>query len=151
MDSDKKIDMLKYNISRFDHYNGTVNFKSSFLVLGNITILGFLLNEKSISLYTGIIVFLIFTSLVCVLLAIKPYLKPYQGSSSILFFGDIANNEGIFKNKVRTLSEEEYILDLQEQVYILATGLKKKFDYLNKATIIFILNIILFVINITFI
>lgn len=148
LDADKKIVMLKYNISRFDHYYASVNFKSSFLVLGNITILGFLLNEKSISFYTGIIVFLIFTSLVYVLLAIKPYLKPYEGSGSIVFFGDIANDESIFKNKVRTLSQEEYILDLQEQVYILAKGLKKKFSYLNFSTILFIINIILFFVKV---
>lgn len=77
-------------------------------------------------------------------MAIKPYLKPYQGSNSILFFNDIANNVAIFKNKIRTLSNSEYILDLEEQNFILAEGLKNKFSYLNKATIIFIINIIIF-------
>ena len=41
----EKIDMLKYNISRYDHYFASVNFKSSFLVLGNITILAHLCHQ----------------------------------------------------------------------------------------------------------
>ena len=41
----QKIELLKYNISRFDHYYASVNFKSSFLVVGNITILGFLIKS----------------------------------------------------------------------------------------------------------
>jgi len=71
-------------------------------------------------------------------------LKPYQGSSSILFFNDIANNQAIFQNKIRTLSNSEYILDLEEQNFTLAKGLKNKFSCLNKATIVFIGNIVLF-------
>jgi len=96
------------------------------------------------SLLFNILLVLITSSLICVLLAIKPYLKPYQGSSSILFFNDIASNEFIFNNKLRSLSQEEYILELKEQTIILAKGLKVKFSYLNKATIIFIINIIIF-------
>ncbi|HIP27252.1 MAG TPA: hypothetical protein EYG80_06320 [Flavobacteriaceae bacterium] len=141
---DKKIELLKYNISRFDHYYASVNFKSSFLVVGNITILGFLMNNEVHSILFCILLTSITFSLICVLLAIKPYLKPYQGSNSILFFNDIANNVAIFKNKIRTLSNSEYILDLEEQNFILAEGLKNKFSYLNKATIIFIINIIIF-------
>lgn len=141
---DKKIELLKYNISRFDHYYASVNFKSSFLVVGNITILGFLMDNEVHSILFNILLILITFSLIFVLLAIKPYLKPYQGSSSILFFNDIANNEAIFKNKIRTLSNSEYISDLKEQNFILAQGLEKKFSYLNKATLIFIINIIIF-------
>ena len=144
IDNDKKIELLKYNISRFDHYYASVNFKSSFLVVGNITILGFLMKNEIHSLLFNILLVLITSSLICVLLAIKPYLKPYQGSSSILFFNDIASNEFIFNNKLRSLSQEEYMLDLKEQTIILAKGLKVKFSYLNKATIIFIINIIIF-------
>ncbi len=141
---EKKIELLKYNISRFDHYYASVNFKSSFLVVGNITILGFLLRNEIHIWVFYLLIILLTLSLFFVLLAIKPYLKPYQGSSSILFFGDIANNEAIFKNKIRTLSKSEYISDLEEQNIILAKGLQNKFSYLNKATIIFIGNIILF-------
>jgi len=141
---DKKIELLKYNISRFDHYYASVNFKSSFLVVGNITILGFLIKNEIYIWISYSLIFLITLSLIFVLCAIKPYLKPYQGSSSILFFNDIANNEAIFKNKIRTLSNSEYILDLEEQNLILAKGLKNKFSYLNTATIIFIINIIIF-------
>jgi len=148
LQEDKKIELLQYNISRFDHYYASVNFKSSFLVVGNITILGFLLGKGSIDWYVSIILFSIVVSLVYVLLAIKPYLKPYQGSNSILYFNDIANNESVFKNKLKDLTREEYILDLQEQVYILADGLKNKFNYLNISTILFIMNIVLFFIKV---
>lgn len=142
--NDKKIELLKYNISRFDHYYASVNFKSSFLVVGNITILGFLMNNEVHSIFFNILLISITFSLIFVLLAIKPYLKPYQGSSSILFFNDIASNEFIFTKKLKSLSQEEYILDLKEQTITLAKGLKIKFSYLNKATIIFIINIIIF-------
>jgi len=144
IDNNQKIELLKYNISRFDHYYASVNFKSSFLVLGNITILGFLMKNEVHSIFFNILLILITFSLIFVLLAIKPYLKPYQGSSSILFFNDIASNESIFTNKLKKLSQEEYILDLKEQTITLAKGLKVKFSYLNKATIIFMINIIIF-------
>jgi len=151
---DEKIEMLKYNISRFGHYYASVNFKSSFLVLGNITILGFILNaDTNINTYIfGGHILLVTLSLIFVLLAIKPYLKSYHGKDSLIFFNDIANIENcIFQSKVHFLSKENYIKDLQEQNLVLANGLKSKFNNLNKSTITFIINIILFLINIAFI
>lgn len=144
---EEKIDMLKYNISRFDHYFASVNFKSSFLVLGNITILGFVLsNRVNLNDYAFyVLVLLIASSLVTVLLAIKPYLKRYDGKASIVYFADIANiTYDSYQKNIIKLSQVDYAKDLEEQVYTLAKGLNKKFMYLNIATITFIFTIIIF-------
>lgn len=143
----EKIDMLKYNISRYDHYFASVNFKSSFLVLGNITILGFVLsNRTQINDYAFYaLVLLIASSLITVLLAIKPYLKRYDGKASVIFFNDIANiSNSAYREKMSKLLESEYIEDLEEQVLVLAEGLTRKFLYLNIATITFICSIAIF-------
>ena len=147
MNETEKIEMLKYNISRFDHYFASVNFKSSFLVLGNITIIGFVLsNWGHMNHYVFyVIVLLIASSLIAVLLAIKPYLKRYDGRTSVLFFNDIANiSDNEYREKVSTLLKSEYIQDLEEQVHVLAKGLQRKFFYLNIATITFIFTIAIF-------
>ncbi|MGJ0302836.1 DUF5706 domain-containing protein [Aliarcobacter cryaerophilus] len=147
MESKQKIEMLKYNISRFDHYYASVNFKSSFLVIGNITLLGFLfttLSDINICLFIAHVLVTIL-SLIFVLLAIKPYLKSYDKNTSLIFFNDIANMKGDeFKDKINTLTEESYVTDLKEQVYALSKGLEKKFSNLNKSTIFFICNIFLY-------
>ncbi len=151
---DEKVVMLKYNISRFDHYYASVNFKSSFLVLGNITVLGFILtNKEQVNEYIFYShIFLIILSLIAVLLAIRPYLKTYTGNDSLVFFNDIANTQdGIYKHKIYWLSKYDYLDDLTKQSHILAQGLKKKFAYLNISTILFIMNIVLFLINMTLI
>lgn len=151
---EQKTEMLKYNISRFDHYYASVNFKSSFLVIGNITILGFLLTSANkINEYIFYSHMLLITaSLIFVLLAIKPYLKSYKQNNGLIFFNDITNmKDFIFKYKINFLSQENYLDDLKQQTYILAKGLKTKFLYLNISTIAFIINIILFFINISFI
>lgn len=142
-----KVDVLKYNISRFDHYFASINFKSSFLILANITILGFLIsNSNHVSKFSLIIVSLISVLTVTfVLLAIKPFLKTYKGKDSIIYFGDIANQEDDFDNKIDNLTLELYINDLRKQNIILAKGLKYKFDMLNIATIFFIINLIVYV------
>lgn len=147
MKNEQKVEMLKYNISRFDHYYASVNFKSSFLVIGNITLLGFLLSTQNcISVYLILgHISLTTLSLIFVLLAIKPYLKSYDKSTSLIFFNDITNMKGDeFKDKINTFTEENYLTDLKEQVYALSKGLEKKFSNLNKSTIFFICNIILY-------
>lgn len=145
--TEEKVDMLKYNISRYDHYFASVNFKSSFLVLGNITILGFVLSNR-IQLNDYVfyaLVLLISSSLITVLLAIKPYLKRYEGKASVVFFNDIANiSIDSYRKNMNKLVQNEYIQDLEEQVYVLAKGLTRKFLYLNIATITFICTITIF-------
>lgn len=147
MDKNEKINLLKYNISRYDHYYASVNFKSSFLILANITMLGFIFTSSQITNTFTTIVVAIFPILtvIFVLLAIKPYLKSYGGRDSIIFFGDVANqsNDEIRK-KINELSEEKYITDLVQQNTILAVGLKQKFDMLNIATWFFIFSLVIY-------
>lgn len=153
LSENEKIDVLKYNISRYDHYYASVNFKSSFLVLGNITILGFVLSNKAQinNYFFYALVLLVASSLISILLAIKPYLKKYNGKASIIFFNDISNSTyQEYHNKINKLSQKEYIVDLEKQVYVLSQGLSKKFLYLNIATFTFIFTIILFFISFAF-
>ncbi len=153
LSENEKIDVLKYNISRYDHYYASVNFKSSFLVLGNITILGFVLSSKTQinNYFFYALVLLIASSLISILLAIKPYLKKYNEKASIIFFNDISNSTyQEYQNKINKLSQKEYIEDLEKQTYILSKGLSKKFSYLNIATFTFIFTIILFFLSFGF-
>lgn len=152
MEKSKKIDILKYNISRYDHYYASVNFKSSFLIIANITMLGFMFSSSDRNLDSLSTVFLtIFPilTIIFVLIAIKPYLKGYDKKNSIIFFGDVANqsNEEVQK-KINELTEDMYISDLIKQNTILAKGLKQKFDMLNLATVFFIVSIVIYFINI---
>jgi len=149
----EKIDVLKYNISRFDHYYASVNFKSSFLVVGSITILGvFLANQDKFNNYLFYIhLLLISTTLLFVLLAIKPYLKSTKVGKSIIFFEEVSNvTKKEYIQKIKLLTQREYIKDLNEQTYFLAKGLHKKFLYLNIATVSFIFTIVFLFVEIGF-
>lgn len=146
MENEKKIELLKYNISRFDHYYASVNFKSSLFIVASITLLGFLYSNDSIGAFPlTVTTFLTALTIIFVLLAIKPYLKSYNEKDSVIFFGDITNQTNeVFKEKISDIDESKYIDDLVNQNKILASGLKDKFDNLNKATIIFIVNIVIY-------
>ena len=149
----EKIDVLKYNISRFDHYYASVNFKSSFLVLGNITILGLVsVNEDKLGGYIIFVLYLLIAStLISVLLAIRPYLKSNKIDKSIISFDEIANStKNEYITKIKLLTQKKYIKDLNEQTYFLAKGLQRKFFYLNIATGSFILTVLLLFISIAF-
>jgi hypothetical protein len=147
-----KIEMLKYNISRFDHYYASVNFKSSFFVVASITLLGFLYSQDNIGVFALVLItFLTALTIIFVLCAIKPYLKSYNQKEGIVFFGDISNQtDDEFEKKISNINEEDYIKDLTKQNKILASGLKDKFDYLNKATIVFMANIVIYFFTIVF-
>ncbi|MDK2042368.1 Pycsar system effector family protein [Aliarcobacter butzleri] len=149
MKNEEKIQLLKFNISRFDHYYASVNFKSSFLVLGNLSLFSFLfLNKTGVN---GVCIILSSVlsvlSLVFTLLAIAPYLKGNINYRSNIFFGEIANKTD-FKNDIENLQEKDYLDDLVEQNKYLSIGLKNKFELLNKATWFFIFNIIVFLFTI---
>lgn len=149
MKNEEKIQLLKFNISRFDHYYASVNFKSSFLVLGNLSLFSFLfLNKTDIHGFLIILSSLLSVlSLVSTLLAIAPYLKGNSSYQSNVFFGEIANKTD-FKKDIENLLEEDYLNDLIEQNKYLSIGLKNKFELLNKATWFFIFNIIVFLFTI---
>ena len=149
----EKIDVLKYNISRFDHYYASVNFKSSFLVLGNITILGLVsVNEDKLGGYIIFVLYLLIAStLISVLLAIRPYLKSNKIDKSIISFDEIANStKNEYITKIKLLTQRKYIKDLNEQTYFLAKGLQRKFLYLNIATFSFIFTVLILFILIAF-
>lgn len=145
MNNEEKIELLKYNITRFDHYYASVNFKSSFLVLANISLLSFLFMNKqniySVFMIVGSLLSII--SLILILLAINPYLKGNNNFTSNIFFGEIANKKN-FKVDIDNLEKNTYINDLITQNKYLADGLKNKFELLNKATWFFIGNIAIF-------
>jgi len=153
LEEKEKIDVLKYNISRFDHYYASVNFKSSFLVIGNITILGVVLgNQDKLNNYILYVhLLLIASSLISVLVAIKPYLIGNKIDKSVIFFDEIANStKEKYSKKISLLTQRKYIKDLKEQTYFLAKGLQKKFLYLNIAAITFIFTIVFLFIEIGF-
>ncbi|ADG91856.1 hypothetical protein Arnit_0189 [Arcobacter nitrofigilis DSM 7299] len=154
MEKEDRIELLKCNIGRFDFYYGSVNFKSSFLIIANITILGFLLSNVEKLCFPVFVLnaVFIFFSILFVLFAINPYLKSVDAGNSILFFGDIASKKiNVYKTNFNNVNEDKYIEDLVEQNYYLSTGLKNKFKYLNIATISFIISIICYFIQVIYV
>ncbi len=144
--SDDVLYLVNNHISRFDDYYASLNFKATFLIIGNITFFGFLLSSfDKINIYIfNIHVLLMLISLAFVLIAIKQYFKIYKGKNSLLLFKDIINMESnMFIDKIDSLSKANYIQSLKEQNIILAHGLILKMNYLYKSSIFSMFNIIL--------
>ena len=147
--NDDIVYLVNNNISRFDNYHASIHFKSTFLIIANITFFGFLLTsfEKIDTVTFSVHIFLMLISLLFALLTTKQYFKRYKGKNSLLLFNDIVNMENnIFIDKIDSLSKVNYIRDLKKQNIILAYSLISKSNCINKSIIFMILNIVLFMI-----
>ena len=148
MENEDKIKLLQFNINRFDGYYTSINFKSSFFIISSVGMIGMLFQNKILNNTSYIAISMLLITLVFVILAIKPYLKSLKKSNSNIFFHDISS-KGLeqFRKDLIQLEAKHYINDLIEQNYYLSVGLKNKFEYLNKATIFFLIGVILFFIS----
>jgi len=148
MENEDKIKLLQFNINRFDGYYTSINFKSSFFIISSVGMIGMLFQNKILNNISYIAISMLLITLVFVILAIKPYLKSLKKSNSNIFFHDISS-KGLeqFRKDLIQLEAKHYINDLIEQNYYLSVGLKNKFEYLNKATIFFLIGVILFFIS----
>lgn len=146
---------LKFAIGRFDHYYDSVNNKgnivlglSTFMVGGIATSYSIIISNTNDSFWlkTSIIslVILGLMSMLTMIIASVPYLTPE--SNSMFYFGSISKmSKSNFKTCSSSLTDEQEVEDLREQVYLLAKGLKGKFLKLRIATIILAFQIVLLI------
>lgn len=148
-------------LQRIDTYINSVNTKGALIVAFNTFICGSIVAKYSDlncliehNQYAWLIhiclILLTLISLVSVFfvgLAVYPFLKSGNSSTekyhSHIFFNSISE----FKTKEKFLKScesytvESSLEDLKRQIYILAKGLKKKFNYIGWSMILFVLNL----------
>ncbi|RYZ21834.1 MAG: hypothetical protein EOO16_11500 [Chitinophagaceae bacterium] len=160
MKNNETIEQAKFVIGRYDHYYDSVNTKGSFIIGLNTFLLGGLL-AGYVGLYEKIeipqwIVALIIAFGLCSILssmltvfAIHPFLNSGNKDTkkrSQIFFGSVSQyDRENFIEAFKARTEQQIVNDLSCQVWILATGLTKKYDYLRIAGWLLIVQLILLV------
>lgn len=144
----QKLETLIHTMDRYDHYFDSVNNKGNlFLTLNTFLLGGIITGYYSIKDTLECNVYIecfVWISLICCILsilftlyAIIPYLSkqadPINGS--VINFGNVSNIKlSSFKTMYGDLTESKRYDDYVEQVYLLASGLQKKFCRLKIAT-----------------
>lgn len=142
METEKKIEIAKSTISRFDNYYNGINSKGSFyltlctFIIGSAASVYALLHDKLAltAIHIGLLISLVivaFASICMALIAVNPYLNSGNSSkySSLLFFGSIARmKEREFCDEFDQSDIEKFYIDYKNQVFQLAKGLNKKFS-----------------------
>jgi len=154
LEKDKKIDVLKYSISRFDGYFQAVNGKIALYISLNIFMLtavtaGGQSIIKQFPGHTNIPVILltltVIASAVSLFTAIKASI-PFLGNitSTIFFFGYISSLVfDDYKAKIESMDMNGVTTDLTCQAHILAKGLRSKYRYLQVAGYFLLVNVVL--------
>ncbi len=140
---------LLFCIERFDHYYDSINNKSAvFLGLGTFALGGLIaaypyLSDHSecrvwITLLLSIPIGLALAAMLIVMIASIPFVS--KGDGSLYYFGSIASKgREKFHNTSEIAAPGEELSDLREQVFELSTGLKRKFNRLRIAGILYVL------------
>jgi len=152
MEQKDKIEQLKFCIGRYDSFYDHVNSKgnlyiplNSFLMSG---IVGGYFSLKDKIHFDSSMIFLLAVTLLFNLLgfgytiwATMPYLKStIKKDASLIFFNDVASNTWLeYDKKYDAMTEQNLYIDFKKQGYLLASGLKKKFNRLTIATIFLML------------
>ncbi|WP_256004959.1 Pycsar system effector family protein [Pedobacter deserti] len=155
-------DQIKFIIQRYDTYIGGANTKGAFLLAFNSFLCGGLLsNYKTLITFVEanwltaykISVLGVFIlgvgSLVVVLLAIFPFLKSGNSSPdryhSLIYFGSVSmfDNASKYQDALQAADEQSFIDDASKQAFQLATGLRKKYNYLSWATVMIFIQLAL--------
>jgi Family of unknown function (DUF5706) len=145
---DKKIELLKHTMDRYDHYYDSVNNKGNLFLSLNTFLLGGIITSYygikdnikehfDIIFFVWIAIILCMLSLTFTLWAIIPYLNRQSDctNGSVISFSNVSNMSfSNFKNMYDSITDEKVFEDYQQQVYLLASGLQKKFSRLQTAT-----------------
>lgn len=144
------MDLLKFNLDRFDKQIEHVHNKAAgflalntFIVGGAVGAYYTILHGTSVEgIAIGVISTLILTGLIsatCTITAIYPNLNSGQQSNtgSVFFFGSITDlpSPAQYLERVKSLNAAELERDLSEQVYLLATSLRSKYTLLQYAAL----------------
>lgn len=146
MDKEKKIEVLKYLMTRFDGLINVVNTKANFYFVVNTFLIttcvtGYLnwaatleLNGfYKVSLLVCVIVSIL--SIITIGLAVSPILKTGNGKDykSLLFFGSISQmKESEFVKTINDVDIDTLIHDFTIQLYTLSELLNTKYSLLKK-------------------
>lgn len=134
METNKKVKIIE----RYDGYFSGINNKGAFiLAINTLIISGMLVGIKNLQsmvscneiftfkIITGIIILLSLVSMTFTISAIIPFLN--SSKNSFWFFNDVANRKlEDFLEEIDKQEDETQNRDLNEQIYFLASGLKKK-------------------------
>lgn len=163
MDNDMRIKIIE----RFDSYYAGINNKGSFLLAFNTFFIGLVVvNYKNLlssvidnlkCYLCGIIVIIVFSFISSIFFTIKA-IVPYFGSENInrkkscWFFYDIATDDKeTFFNRINNYTADDIASDLNNQIFELSVGLKKKHEDVKIALIFDCIIICMFVILFFFI
>ncbi len=140
---------LLFCIDRFDLFYDSINNKSAvFLGLGTFSLGGliaiypYVIDHIACKLWFTILlaipILLALSAMLVVMVASIPFIS--KGKKSLLYFGSIAlRGKQDFLKSSKYCNDEDELADLREQVYILSTGLKRKFKRLKIAGILYVL------------
>ena len=154
----KKLEKVKFIIGRFDAFIESSQTKSNLYLALNTAILGGIItlanSTKPEKITHFSIIILGFTALLAVisititLFAITPYLKTTsKRKNSLIFFQDVTKyTYKEYSEKINSISDEKFLIDLTCQAYSLAEGLKSKYQKLFYAGRFIIVEFILLLI-----
>ena len=162
---EKKNENLKYILTRFDNYINASNVKGTFIISLNTFIIGVILvnkntiadlfccNQNLLNIFNVILFLICLSGLGIIFFAIKA-LFPYMNSGneidevyhSHIYFGSISKfeNKQKFLESFNNLIDPDFEKDLEYQIYTISKGLKKKYEFLNKAMYILYFELVLF-------
>lgn len=156
METQQKIEELKFTIGRFDHFYDSVNNKGGILIALNTfiissVIIGFnyiyshcidYFSNVTYGLFLLTLILNIFSQIYTIS-AFRPFTKKIIGSNSIIYFNSITKQTDKTHNaNWESLTLETYFIDLVKQQKELAAGLSRKFKYLSLASFGLLLQII---------
>lgn len=157
MDNETRIKIIE----RFDSYYSGINNKGAFLLSFNTFLIGaFLVGYKDIfeliacnnkflfNLLVGGLLLLSVISMVLTIISIVPYLKPSidNDKKSNWFFNDVTtDNKQDFFDRINNSSSEEQVSDLNNQIYVLAKGLRMKHLLIKAALILNLIGIVILI------
>tara|TARA_R110002051_G_scaffold76285_2_gene139478 strand:- start:32 stop:547 length:516 start_codon:yes stop_codon:yes gene_type:complete len=161
MDDSKKIEQLRFVLTRFDHYTEGANSKGNFLLAFCGFLVGFVgsnyseiiaINNNAYENLTGILLFMILTlglfSIGFIIIAVSPFLKSNNSSNkkyhSLIFFNSIAQmDEKEFTKEIKKQKENSIVEDLSKQVHIISNGLNSKYSKIGWSLKLLIFQLIL--------
>jgi len=157
MDNETRIKIIE----RFDSYYSGLNNKGAFLLSFNTFLIGaFLVGYKDIfelitfynkclfKILVGSLLFLSIISMILTIISIRPYLKPSidNDKKSNWFFNDvITDKKQDFFERINNSSSEEQESDLNNQIYVLAKGLRMKHLLIKAALMLNLIGIVILI------
>lgn len=157
MNNNLRIEIIK----RFDTFFSGINNKGAFLLAFNTFLIGaFLMGYKdfisfvncdfklAFKLIIGLLMLCSVVSMIITIISMIPYLDSNEtnGRKSNWFFNDIATEEKeVFFDRINNTSDTCNTNDLNNQIFELARGLKKKHYFVKVALVLNLIQIILLI------